>query len=277
MKIEFDVLRKSRLLAIKELDGLTLEQMHTIPTGFKNNIAWNFTHLLVTQQLLCYKLSGLKCLISDEMIENFQKGSSPSYQVSIEEFEKNKELFIQLPIELEKDYNAGIIIESNNNSLYKALLKIRKANIILMANNARKLVEEKLEGTDMFIVELSVSSNSKIVVEIDGMSGVAIADCVEVSRQIESNLDRDQEDFELQVSSAGIDKPLRDKRQFEKNIGREVKIVLQDSAELKGELLEVGDSLKLKLPASKKKKLPEREEIIAWENIRETKILISFK
>ncbi|MDA9266896.1 ribosome assembly cofactor RimP [Salibacteraceae bacterium] len=141
----------------------------------------------------------------------------------------------------------------------------------------RQLVEEKLEGTDMFIVELSVSSNSKIVVEIDGMSGVAIADCVEVSRQIESNLDRDQEDFELQVSSAGIDKPLRDKRQFEKNIGREVKIVLQDSAELKGELLEVGDSLKLKLPASKKKKLPEREEIIAWENIRETKILISFK
>ena len=141
----------------------------------------------------------------------------------------------------------------------------------------RQLVEEKLEGTDMFIVELSVSSNSKIVVEIDGMSGVAIADCVEVSRQIESNLDRDQEDFELQVSSAGIDKPLRDKRQFEKNIGREVKIVLQDSAELKGELLEVGDSLKLKLPASKKKRLPEREEIIAWENIRETKILISFK
>jgi len=141
----------------------------------------------------------------------------------------------------------------------------------------RQLVEEKLEGTDMFIVELSVSSNNKIVVEIDGMSGVAIVDCVEVSRQIESNLDRDQEDFELQVSSAGIDKPLRDKRQFEKNIGREVKKILQDSAELKGELLEVGDSLKLKLPASKKKKLPEREEVIAWENIRETKILISFK
>ena len=141
----------------------------------------------------------------------------------------------------------------------------------------RQLVEEKLEGTDMFIVELSVSSNNKIIIEIDGMSGVAIVDCVEVSRQIESNLDRDQEDFELQVSSAGIDKPLRDKRQFEKNIGREVKILLQDSAELKGELLEVGNSLKLKLPASKKKKLPEREEIIAWEDIRETKILISFK
>lgn len=129
----------------------------------------------------------------------------------------------------------------------------------------------------MFIVELSVSSNNRIVVEIDGMSGVTIDDCVAVSRQIESNLDREQEDFELQVSSAGIDKPLRDRRQFEKNIGREVKIILQDSAELKGELLEVGESLKVKLPASKKKKLPEREEVVAWENIRETKILISFK
>ena len=141
----------------------------------------------------------------------------------------------------------------------------------------RQLVEEKLEGTDMFIVELTLSSNNRIVVEVDGMSGVTIDDCVAVSRQIESNLDREQEDFELQVSSAGIDKPLRDRRQFEKNIGREVKIVLQDSAELKGELLEVGESLKVKLPASKKKKLPEREETITWENIRETKILISFK
>jgi len=141
----------------------------------------------------------------------------------------------------------------------------------------RQLVEEKLEGTDMFIVELTLSSNNRIVVEVDGMSGVTIDDCVAVSRQIESNLDREHEDFELQVSSAGIDKPLRARRQFEKNIGREVKIVLQDSAELKGELLEVGESLKVKLPASKKKKLPEREETIAWENIRETKILISFK
>lgn len=139
------------------------------------------------------------------------------------------------------------------------------------------MVEEKLADTDMFIVELSVSSNNRIVVEIDGMSGVTIENCVAVSRQIESNLDREQEDFELQVSSAGIDKPLRDRRQFVKNIGREVKIVLQDSAELKGELLEAGDQLKVKLPASKKKKLPEREEMIAWENIRETKILISFK
>lgn len=141
----------------------------------------------------------------------------------------------------------------------------------------QSLVEEKLKGSDMFIVELSVSSAQRIVVELDGFSGVSIDDCVQVSRHIEGNLDRESQDFELMVSSAGIDKPLRDKRQYQKNIGREVKVRMEDGSEFSGKLLEVGDSLKLKLPASKKKKLPEREESLAWEDIKETKIIISFK
>ena len=66
MKIQFDVLRKSRDLVLKELEGLTLEQIHTIPTGFKNNIAWNLAHIVITQQLLHYKLSGLNCLCPDD-------------------------------------------------------------------------------------------------------------------------------------------------------------------------------------------------------------------
>ena len=108
MQKNFDDLLQTRKFLLSKIENLTVEQLNKIPKGFKNNIAWNFTHLLVTQQLLCYKLSGLKCLISDEMIENFQKGSSPNYEVSLEEFKKNKELFIQLPIKLEEDYNAGI-------------------------------------------------------------------------------------------------------------------------------------------------------------------------
>ena len=108
MHKQIEILKKSRLLILKVIEGLSIEQLNKIPEGFNNNIAWNIAHLTVTQQLLCYKLSGLKCLISDEMIENFQKGSSPNYEVSLEEFKKNKELFIQLPIKLEEDYNAGI-------------------------------------------------------------------------------------------------------------------------------------------------------------------------
>lgn len=108
MQKNFDDLLQTRKFLLSKIENLTIEQLNNIPKGFKNNIAWNFTHLVVTQQLLCYKLSGLKCLVSDKMIENFQKGSSPSYLVSLEEFEKIKVLFIQLPIKLEEDYNAGI-------------------------------------------------------------------------------------------------------------------------------------------------------------------------
>jgi ribosome maturation factor RimP len=139
------------------------------------------------------------------------------------------------------------------------------------------LVEEKIEGTEMFIVELSVSASNRIVIELDGMSGVSIDDCVKVSRHVESSLDREEEDFELQVSSAGIDKPLRDKRQYIKNIGREVKIRTVGGEEAKGVLIGADEAVRVKLPASKKKKLPEREVDFPWEDIKETKIVISFK
>ena len=108
MKIQFDVLRKSRELVLKELEGLTLEQIHKVPTGFKNNIAWNVAHLVVTQQVLQYKLSGLDCLCPDDLIEDYKKGTSPSKTFTEEEFEEVKDLLIGLPDTLEEDYNAGI-------------------------------------------------------------------------------------------------------------------------------------------------------------------------
>ena len=100
-------------LVAKELEGLTLNQIHEIPNGFKNNIAWTIAHLVVTQQLLCYKLAGLKCLISDEMITSFQKGTAPTYTISEAEFEKIKMLFLELPEKLKSDYEKGIFTEYN--------------------------------------------------------------------------------------------------------------------------------------------------------------------
>ena len=113
MKTQFDVLRKSRDLILKEIEDLTLEQLHIIPTGFKNNIAWNFAHLVVTQQLLNYKLSGLNCLCPDELIEAYKKGTMPTKTFTEEEFEEVKELFLGLPDTLEEDYEAGIFEEYN--------------------------------------------------------------------------------------------------------------------------------------------------------------------
>jgi hypothetical protein len=108
MKTQFDVLRISRDLVIKELEGLTLDQIHAVPAGFKNSIAWNVAHLVVTQQLLHYKLSGLNCLCPDELIEGYKKGTVPEKDFTEEEFDEVKDLFLGLPNTLEEDFEAGI-------------------------------------------------------------------------------------------------------------------------------------------------------------------------
>ena len=108
MKTHFDILRKSRELVLKELEGLSIVQLHTIPQGFKNNIAWNVAHVLVTQQLLHYKLSDLNCLCPDDLIESHKKGTLPTVTFTEEEFEEVKELFAGFPDTLKEDYEAGI-------------------------------------------------------------------------------------------------------------------------------------------------------------------------
>ncbi len=121
MQKNFEILLKTRHLLLKITEELTMEQLNEIPQGFKNNIAWNIAHLTVTQQLLCYKLSGLNCLVSEEMIVNFQKGSAPNHTISKEEFKVIKQQFLQLPLQLEADYNKGVFKNYNE---YKTSVEI---------------------------------------------------------------------------------------------------------------------------------------------------------
>lgn len=121
MQKHFDILIKTRQLLLQITENLSMEQLNKIPQGFKNNIAWNIAHLAVTQQLLCYKLSGLDCLISNEMIADFQKGTAPDQPISKEGFEAIKAQFLQLPLRLEEDYNKGIF---ENYSEYKTSVNI---------------------------------------------------------------------------------------------------------------------------------------------------------
>ena len=113
MNLHIDKLKKSRILTLKLIEELSIEQLNKIPTGFSNNIIWNLSHLVVTQQLLCYKLSGLKCKVTEEMIAKFQKGSAPSSNVSDEEFQIIKEQFMELPEILEEDLEKGIFKNYN--------------------------------------------------------------------------------------------------------------------------------------------------------------------
>jgi len=108
MRTEFDILIKARALILKEIDGLSIAQLHKIPEGFKNNIAWNVAHLVVTQQLLQYQFSGLNCLVPDDLIEENKKGTFPTKTFTEEEFEEVKELFEALPETLIEDFEAGI-------------------------------------------------------------------------------------------------------------------------------------------------------------------------
>ncbi|MEI6865415.1 DinB family protein [Flavicella sp.] len=104
MEYVFDSLGKGRVFMLTLIEELSIEQLNKIPVGAKNNIAWNIGHLVVTQQLICYKLSGLPCLVSEEMIDLYRKGTSPNIDVTKEEFDKIKELFISLALKFEEDY-----------------------------------------------------------------------------------------------------------------------------------------------------------------------------
>ncbi len=113
MNKQFEILKKSRELVLKKIENLSIEQLHKVPEGFNNNIAWNVAHLVVTQQLLHYKLSGLNCLASDELIENYRKGTSPTEVFSEEELEEVKELLLGFPDTLKEDFEAEIFDEFN--------------------------------------------------------------------------------------------------------------------------------------------------------------------
>src|SRR5690554_5054700 len=102
---------------------------------------------------------------------------------------------------------------------------------MLNKENIEKLALERINELDkgLFIVDISISPKNVIQVELDCEDGnVAILDCVSVSRNIEHNLDREEQDFELSVSSAGLDRPFRVLKQYYKNIGQEVKVLLKE-------------------------------------------------
>jgi len=146
-------------------------------------------------------------------------------------------------------------------------------------------VREKLQGTAMFLVEVKVKASNKIHIFMDNESeGLAISACVEMSRYIESKLDRETEDFELEVSSPGMDQPFRVFEQYIKGIGRQVSVILKDNTKHVGKLIaadETGVTLEKtrteRTEASKKKKELITEHLqLRFQEIKETRKIVSF-
>ncbi|HKK09536.1 MAG TPA: ribosome assembly cofactor RimP [Bacteroidales bacterium] len=147
-----------------------------------------------------------------------------------------------------------------------------------------KLAEEVLLDDSYFVVDVTVGQGNIIEVFVDADKEVTIADCTKMSREMESQLDRDQEDFQLSVSSAGFTKPFKVFRQYRKNIGRALDVMTKDSSRKTGTLLDAkeGEGITLKLEdfkknKKKKKKSEEPEEVfISFEEITIAKGIVTF-
>jgi ribosome maturation factor RimP len=148
---------------------------------------------------------------------------------------------------------------------------------MITTSQIKSLFEQWQKDEQVFLVDMSVKPGSKITVLIDRIGGLNITDCVDLSRFIEGNLDRDKEDFELSVSSPGADAPFKVLNQYHKNIGRKVKIITKEDQTVIGTLLKVSnDIIEIEPEKGKKSKIavPNSIEI---NNIKEIRVIISIK
>jgi len=147
-----------------------------------------------------------------------------------------------------------------------------------------QIVENFVSRTDFYIVEVKVSPENQILVVFDSFQGVSIDDCESLNNFIESKLDREQEDYELEVSSPGLTEPFKVLKQYEKNIGNEVEIVTKKGEKFSGILTEVNfdnctlQTEKLIKPEGAKRKIKITEKIpFRYEDIKTTKYILRFK
>lgn len=135
----------------------------------------------------------------------------------------------------------------------------------------------------LFLIELSVSENNKIIITLDGDSGVNLQDCITISRAVEQELDKEELDFSLEVASAGVSSPLKFVRQYKKNIGRKLKVKTISNEEIEALLTDADDeaatfSWKAREPKKigKGKETVEKTVRLPYGEIKESIVLISF-
>ena len=145
------------------------------------------------------------------------------------------------------------------------------------------LTNEWLADKEYFLVDVIISKDDKITVEIDHAEGVWIEDCVLLSRHIEANLDRDVEDYELEVGSAGIGQPFKVLRQYINHIGKEVEVLAKDGKKYRGIMARADEAefavtiqVKEKPEGAKRPVLVDKEYAWRYEDVKYTKYLIKF-
>jgi ribosome maturation factor RimP len=145
-------------------------------------------------------------------------------------------------------------------------------------------VIEAMAGTDLFLVDITVGSDNRIVVEVDSATGVDIDICAAINRAIEAKFDRDVEDYELEVGSAGLTSPFKVRAQYEKNLGNEVEVLTRDGRKFSGVLTAVdADTFTVEVPrkvkpeGAKRPVIEQQPETVAYANAKSVKYIINFK
>lgn len=153
-----------------------------------------------------------------------------------------------------------------------------------MRDKVAELIQKALDDNpSLFLLDLSITEGNQIRVTLDGDNGVKVEDCMAVSRAIEHNLDREEQDFSLEVMSAGVTEPLTMERQYIKNIGRKLKVKTQDGETIEGELT-AANAQEITLnwkarepkPVGKGKVTVQKEAVLPYDQIMEAKVMITF-
>lgn len=144
------------------------------------------------------------------------------------------------------------------------------------------LIEGLLEKPSIFLIDLTITDSFKIIVNLDGDNGVALQDCIDISRAIENNLDREEQDFSLEVASVGVGSPLKFIRQYKKNVGRTL-IVKLATETIEAELVEANDNfiiLSWKAREAKKigkgKETVQKRQEVPYSDIKEAIVTVTF-
>ena len=155
-----------------------------------------------------------------------------------------------------------------------------------MLNNSvvQSLIDKGVEDRpDLFLIDFTISTDNKINVILDGDNGVSVEDCIFISRAVEHNLDREEEDFALEVASAGATSPLVNKRQYKKNIGRLLEVKSKSNDKIEANLVDADDAhitlewkAKEPKPVGKGKIIVNKQSKIAYDDILEAKVVIKF-
>ena len=140
---------------------------------------------------------------------------------------------------------------------------------MITTENITELVEQHIAGSDIFLVEVLVKPGNAILVHVDRPEGISIDECVKISRFLNESLDRDVEDYSLEVSSPGLAGAFKVRQQYEKNLSRDIEVLYTDGIKVRGKLESVSDNgITLKVNGD--------DEEIRFDEIKTAKAIISF-